>query len=62
MLLAEAVSNVTGLLPVFEDLITMAGKMIQFVLTTFPLNVGAVIGLAGAVTLFIRRVKPAGRA
>lgn len=62
MLVAEAVSNVTGLVPVIDDLITVASKLIQFVLTTFPLNVGAVVGLAGAVVLFIRRVKPAGRA
>lgn len=62
MLLAEAISNVTGLVPVIDDIITVASKLIQFVLTTFPLNVGAVIGLAGAVTAFIRKVKPAGRA
>ena len=62
MLIAEAVSNVTGLVPVIDDLITVASKLIQFVLTTFPLNVGAVIGLAGGVTVFIRKVQPAGRA
>lgn len=62
MLVAEAVSNVTGLVPVIDDLITVASKLIQFVLTTFPLNVGAVVGLAGAVVVFIRKVKPAGRA
>ena len=62
MLVAEAVSNVSGLVPVIDDLITVASKLIQFVLNTFPLNVGAVIGLAGGVTVFIRKVKPAGRA
>lgn len=62
MLVAEAVSNVTGLVPVIDDLITVASKLIQFVLGTFPLNVGAVVGISGAVVLFIRKVKPAGRA
>lgn len=62
MLVAEAVSNVTGLVPVIDDLITVATKIIQFGLTTFPINVGVVVGLVGCVSAFIRRVKPAAKA
>lgn len=61
MLVAEAVSNVTGLIPVIDDLITVATKIIQFGLTTFPINVGVVVGLTWSVTKFIKSVKPAAK-
>ena len=48
MLVAEAVSNVTGLIPVIG-------------LTTFPINVGVVVGLTWSVTKFIKSVKPAAK-
>ena len=62
MLVAETVSNVTELVPVIDDLITVATKIIQFGLTTFPINVGVVVGLVGCVAAFIRKVKPSAKA
>lgn len=62
MLVAETVSNVTGLVPVIDDLITVATKIIQFGLTTFPINVGVAVGLVGCVAAFIRKVRPSAKA
>ena len=44
MLVAEGVSSITGLVGVINDLITVAGTVIQFGLTTFPINVGVAVG------------------
>lgn len=62
MLVAEGVSSITGLVDVINDLITVAGTVIQFGLTTFPINVGVAVGLVGCVAAFIRKVKPSAKA
>lgn len=62
MLVAEGVSSITGLVDVINDLITVAGIVIQFGLTTFPINVGVAVGLVGCVAAFIRKVKPSAKA
>lgn len=63
MAVAEAaISGISGLQTVFTDFISSAPQFIQFCLTTFPLNVGVGLGLAGSVVAFIRKMKPAGRA
>lgn len=62
MLVAEGVTSITGLMPVINDFISTAPTLINFCLTTFPLNVGVALGLAGMVVGFVRKMKPAGRA
>ena len=61
MVAAEAINSITGLGSVITDFISNAPQLIQFCLTTFPLNVGVTLGLVGSVVVFIRKMKPAGR-
>lgn len=59
---AEAITSISGLGSVITDLTSNAGTLIQFCLSTFPLNVGCALGLCGMVVAFVRKMKPAGRA
>lgn len=56
-----AITSISGLAGVISDFISTAPTLIQFCLTTFPINVGCVLGLVGMVVAFIRKMKPAGK-
>lgn len=61
LITAEAVTGISGMAAIFTDLLSQAPTFIQFCLTTFPINVGVAVSLAGMVTAFIYKLKPSAR-
>ena len=61
MLVAEGVSNWDAVTGIFTNLIAQAPTFINFVCTTFPLNIGVAVGVAGMVTSFIFKLRPSAK-
>lgn len=61
MLVAEGVSNWDSVTAIFTNLIAQAPTFINFVCTTFPLNIGVAVGVAGMVTAFIYKLRPSAK-
>lgn len=61
MLVAEGVTGWESVTGVFTNLIAQAPTFINFVCTTFPLNIGVAVGVAGMVTSFIFKLRPSAK-